>query len=149
RHSTGTRLVLMEMPRLTSSGSQSEIVFPSSTRPRRVVAWVRKAMASVNDVFPAPPCEKRPTFRMLSTVYVFTGSLHPAPRTVGRAMPRAGPEAATVTFWGGYISGTVIRVTPATFRRYVLYRRAGCGQAGFPDCVGAGVWRYSPWVRRW
>ena len=43
RHSMGITLALTEMCRLVSSGSKSETVFPSSTRPRRVIALVSKS----------------------------------------------------------------------------------------------------------
>ena len=63
--------VLIEMPRRTSSGSKSEAVVPSWILPRRLVAPLTYRNASANDVFPAPPWEKRPTFLIRSAGYCF------------------------------------------------------------------------------
>jgi hypothetical protein len=47
--------MLMEIFRLTSSGSKSVVAVPSSTRPSREVLPVRKRIASTSDVLPTPP----------------------------------------------------------------------------------------------
>src|SRR5687767_12795117 len=59
------------MWRLISSGSKSVVALPSSTRPNRFIAPDLKRSASANEVFPAPPCEKRPTSTMLGASYAF------------------------------------------------------------------------------
>src|SRR5687767_13928828 len=56
----------MEILRRTSSGSQSVVVVPSSTLPRRVTAPAENSMASTRDVLPTPPCPTTPTLRILS-----------------------------------------------------------------------------------
>lgn len=60
--STKAAEALMEMQRFCSSGSQSMVDVPSSTRPRRSVFPVTKSMDSAIDVFPVPPC---PTIAIL------------------------------------------------------------------------------------
>ena len=64
-HSTGAIEALMLTLRFTSSGSKSEVVVPSSTRPRRVMAPLMKS-ASVNDVLPVPPWPSSTRLRILS-----------------------------------------------------------------------------------
>src|SRR5690606_40301477 len=54
-HSFPTRRSSDLMWRLISSGSKSMVEVPSSTRPRRSVIPVLKRIASVSEVFPAPP----------------------------------------------------------------------------------------------
>jgi hypothetical protein len=54
-HSTGAIPRDTLMPFFTSSGSKSEAVLPSSTRPILVLAPDAKIIASSNVVLPAPP----------------------------------------------------------------------------------------------
>ena len=56
----------VEIWRLCSSGSKSETVVPSSTRPMRWVAPVAKSSASLSMVFPVLPWPTRATLRMLA-----------------------------------------------------------------------------------
>ena len=63
-HSTGAMASETLSPFLTSSGSKSETVLPSSTLPIRVTAPEAKSIASISDVFPAPPWPARRTLRM-------------------------------------------------------------------------------------
>ena len=55
RHTHGSNDALMLTLRLTSSGSKSEDVVPSSTRPSRLMAPLTKRAASASDVLPVPP----------------------------------------------------------------------------------------------
>ena len=63
-HSTGAIASETLMPFLTSSGSKSLTVLPSSTVPIRVVAPEVKSMASSSVVFPDPPWPTSRTLRM-------------------------------------------------------------------------------------
>ena len=54
-HSVKATAALMLIPRLISSSSKSVVVFPSSTRPRRVSTPVLKRIASVKEVLPSCP----------------------------------------------------------------------------------------------
>src|SRR5438876_834583 len=55
----------MEIFRLISSGSQSVVVVPSSTLPRRVTAPAATRSVSTRDVLPALPCPTTATLRIL------------------------------------------------------------------------------------
>src|ERR1019366_9897534 len=55
-----------DMRRLTSSGSKSQTVVPSSTRPARLIAPLQTSSASARVVLPAPPCPTSATFRILA-----------------------------------------------------------------------------------
>src|SRR5438067_1233149 len=70
-YSMGATASDSERPRLTSSGSVSQTVDPSSTRPIRVITpvWWRSASASV--VLPEPPWPTSATLRTLSGAYPF------------------------------------------------------------------------------
>src|SRR5579859_620785 len=70
-HSNGANASDTDRAFLISSGSKSQMVLPSSIRPRRVVAPDRKASASAREVFPVPWWPKRPTLRIASGGYVF------------------------------------------------------------------------------
>ena len=56
--------VLIEILRLTSSGSKSVVVLPSSTLPSRVTAPAVKSRASTREVLPTPPWPTTPTLRI-------------------------------------------------------------------------------------
>ena len=62
-------------PRFCSSGSQSLVVVPSSTLPRRVTSPAMKSIASESDVFPVPLWPIRATLRILSAGYSFIRGL--------------------------------------------------------------------------
>src|SRR5581483_10465606 len=70
-HSHGTsareRLIL----RFCSSGSKSETVVPSSTRPSRLMAPLANAAASASEVLPVPPWPRRTRLRSCSVLYSF------------------------------------------------------------------------------
>src|SRR6202521_3311599 len=72
-HSNGATARLTDICRLSSSGSKSVVVLPSSTEPMRVIAPARNSRASLSVVFPAPPCENRPTLRSCAGAYSFMG----------------------------------------------------------------------------
>ena len=76
------------MPRLTSSGSKSVVVVPSSTRPRRLIAPAQNSSASASVVFPAPPWPTRATLRILADGKLFTGASR-----VLRGLPDGGSQA--------------------------------------------------------
>src|SRR5687767_13992790 len=61
-----------EILRLTSSGSKSVVVLPSSTRPRRLIAPVHSSNDSVSVVFPEPPWPTSATLRIFSGGKLFT-----------------------------------------------------------------------------
>ena len=77
-----------EMRRRSSSGSKSQTVVPSSTRPIRGIAPAAKSSASASDVLPAPPWPTRATLRILAVGNVFT---HDPPLVRPSARPR-GPS---------------------------------------------------------
>src|SRR3954447_4797924 len=82
--SIGAMATETEMFRLTSSGSKSVVVVPSSTRPWRFTAPEQKRSASARVVLPAPPWPTRATLRIWAGGYVFTGTslrLASPPRT--------------------------------------------------------------------
>ncbi len=70
--SNGASASETEMLRRCSSGSKSQTVEPSSTRPRRTIAPALNSRASANDVFPAPPWPTSATLRILAVGNVFT-----------------------------------------------------------------------------
>src|SRR5438067_10021349 len=74
-HSKGASDRATEIVRLTSSGSKSVVVVPSSTRPTRLMAPAQCSSASVSVVFPAPPWPTRATLRILAGGNVFTQHL--------------------------------------------------------------------------
>src|SRR5919197_3221968 len=82
-YSIGTIDTDVEIPRLCSSGSKSDTVLPSSTRPIRWVSPLLKRSASVRVVFPAPPWPTRATLRILAEGNVFTPA---SEATVGRRL---------------------------------------------------------------
>ena len=47
-----------------SSGSKSDVVLPSSTRPGRLIAFAANSIASATDVLPAPECARSTTLRI-------------------------------------------------------------------------------------
>src|SRR5260221_8085202 len=59
------------MLRRCSSGSKSQTVEPSSTRPRRTIAPALKSRASASDVLPAPPWPTRAMLRIFEVGNVF------------------------------------------------------------------------------
>ena len=61
-----------EMRRRCSSGSKSQTVVPSSTRPRRGIAPAPSSSASASEVLPAPPWPTRATLRIFAVGNVFT-----------------------------------------------------------------------------
>src|SRR3981189_1714929 len=71
RHSRGATARLTDIWRLSSSGSKSVVVLPSSTEPIRVMAPARNSKASLRVVLPAPPCENRATLRNCAGAYSF------------------------------------------------------------------------------
>src|SRR5687768_2182837 len=71
-YSNGRIERFVEIPRLCSSGSKSETVFPSSTRPMRWMMPFEKRSASASVVFPELPCPTRATFLILAEGNVFT-----------------------------------------------------------------------------
>ena len=56
----------IESCRLCSSSSESEMVVPASTAPRRLIAPVWKRSASTSDVFPVPRCPTTATLRIFA-----------------------------------------------------------------------------------
>src|SRR3954454_3136065 len=54
-----------DIRRRCSSSSQSEVVVPPSTVPRRLIAPAWKSIASTSDVFPVPRCPVTATLRIL------------------------------------------------------------------------------------
>ena len=58
----------IEIRRFCSSGSKSDAVVPSSTRPIRLMAPDRASSASARVVLPLPPWPTRTTLRILSVV---------------------------------------------------------------------------------
>src|SRR5207247_10510280 len=72
-YSQGARDSESEIPRLTSSGSKSVVVVPSSTRPWRLIAPAQNRSDSVRLVLPAPPCPTSATLRILAGGKLFTG----------------------------------------------------------------------------
>src|SRR3954447_16239138 len=89
----------VEIPRLCSSGSKSDTVLPSSTRPIRWVSPLLKRSASVRVVFPALPWPTRATLRILAEGNVFT----PASEATGRA-PGDGSVNKPVGGWALIVS---------------------------------------------
>ena len=65
-HSKGANARDRDSPRRCSSGSWSQTVDPSSTRPSRLMAPARWSNASANVVLPAPPWPTRATLRSFS-----------------------------------------------------------------------------------
>ena len=65
-HSSGASAALTVIWRRISSASKSVVVVPSSTRPRRSIAFAANSIASTSDVLPVPPCPHTATFRMRS-----------------------------------------------------------------------------------
>src|SRR5579859_1174210 len=70
-HSQGRIDVLTLILRFSSSGSKSEAVLPSSTRPSRLIAPASNSMASASEVFPVPPWPTMATLRMERVSYSF------------------------------------------------------------------------------
>src|SRR5437016_7558828 len=62
----------VEIPRLCSSGSKSDAVLPSSTRPMRWRSPLANNIASARVVFPELPCPTRATLRILAVGKFFT-----------------------------------------------------------------------------
>src|SRR5687768_16772595 len=60
------------MWRLTSSGSKSDVVVPSSVRPWRLMVPEVKSRASASDVLPLPPWPTSATLRILAGGKLFT-----------------------------------------------------------------------------
>src|SRR2546422_704875 len=77
--------VLIEIFRLTSSGSKSVVVLPSSTLPRRVMAPAVNSRASTREVLPTPPWPTTPTLR------IFPISIAIRPASWERAVLGRGP----------------------------------------------------------
>ncbi|MBS1264262.1 MAG: hypothetical protein MAG471_00078 [Acidimicrobiaceae bacterium] len=73
-HSKTASAALIEWPDSFSSGSWSQTVEPSSTRPTLVTAPARKSIASASEVFPDPGGPTRATFRMRSGENAFTAN---------------------------------------------------------------------------
>ena len=65
-HSTGAMASDSDIVRLTSSGSVSHTVVPSSTRPALGTTPARSRIASTSVVFPHPPWPTMATLRILS-----------------------------------------------------------------------------------
>src|SRR5947199_1906478 len=83
----------VEIPRLCSSGSKSETVFPSSTRPMRWRSPLANSIASARVVFPELPCPTRATLRILAVGKVFTPA---SGATVGRRVRDVGQPGGQV-----------------------------------------------------
>ncbi len=69
--SNGAMDIDTEIPRRPSSGSKSETVLPSSTRPILGIAPVTKRSASARLVFPDPPWPTSATLRIFADGYTF------------------------------------------------------------------------------
>ena len=74
-YSNGASASDTEMPRRCSSGSKSQVVLWSSTRPMRGIAPAVNSMASAREVLPAPPWPTRATLRNFEVGNVFTNPL--------------------------------------------------------------------------
>ena len=71
-HSATAIAVEMVILRWISSSSKSVMVFPSSTRKRRLVAPEANSIPEVSVVLPESPWPTTPTFRMSLLSYTFT-----------------------------------------------------------------------------
>src|SRR5437764_6745533 len=71
-HSNGASASDTEICFAISSGSKSLTVFPSSTRPARLMTPAASESASVNEVLPVPPWPTSTTLRMWLIGNVFT-----------------------------------------------------------------------------
>src|SRR2546423_6612862 len=76
-HSNGASARDNDRPRFCSSGSKSQTVVPSSTRPIRLMAPALWRRASASVVFPDPPWPTRATLRIFSGEKRFTNRLPP------------------------------------------------------------------------
>ena len=75
--------------RRCSSSSQSEVVVPPSTVPRRLIAPAWKSIASTSDVFPVPRCPVTATLRIFPGSVGIAGHSSSKTRDGSRSYPRA------------------------------------------------------------
>ena len=71
RQSNGARASDSDIVRLASSGSVSQTVVPSSTRPARASTPARRRSASTSVVLPLPPWPTMATLRIFSVDGLF------------------------------------------------------------------------------
>src|ERR1700738_4050242 len=102
------------MRRLTSSGSKSQVVVPSSPRPWRLIAPAQNSNASASVVLPAPPCPTSATLRIFAGGKLFIrGHLDLSSRRDG----------ASVFAGGGSLSGNFREHPGVVFVRRTVPRQ--------------------------
>src|SRR5437899_2742575 len=95
--------VLIEILRLTSSGSKSVVVLPSSTRPSRVTAPAVNSRASTREVLPTPPWPTTPTLRIFPiSIAIRPASWERAVLGRGPMLPHRGRSDAEGAAHGGH-----------------------------------------------
>src|SRR5258708_32148100 len=99
-HSAQAIPVWMEILRAISSSSQSVVVVPSATLPKRGVTPAEYSNDDTSCVFPVPPWPTMPTFLMSLVGYIFMTNLRVGVTKRGhRAMVRRARKQARACAW--------------------------------------------------